>query len=334
MLSYAFKELKQNNYQYIAGEDFEDIHDLFAEILCKGIAYILKQGLYREYVGYSEALQTLRGKLNLQDTIKEKLAQRSRLACDYDELSENNLFNQIIKAASKLLIYHSDVNVKRKQSLKKLMIFFENVDDIHTSTIKWNRLRYDRNSRSYEMIHSLCYFLIHNQLLSTDDGSIKIAQFSDKDMNLLFQRFVMEYYKKHHKDYQADAKQIKWNLQAEDSYSMSMLPNMQTDITLQIGDRKLIIDTKYYGKTLQQNYGKNTFHSPNMYQIHTYVMNEDASHTGKVDGMLLYAHTSSILQPNNQYTNSDGNIFMVRTLNLNADFDDIKAQLDSLPNYL
>ena len=33
MLTYAFKELRHNNYEKIAGEMFEDIQDLFAEIL-------------------------------------------------------------------------------------------------------------------------------------------------------------------------------------------------------------------------------------------------------------------------------------------------------------
>lgn len=35
MLTYAFKELTQNNYERIAGEEFEDIHNLFAEILAQ-----------------------------------------------------------------------------------------------------------------------------------------------------------------------------------------------------------------------------------------------------------------------------------------------------------
>ena len=37
MLTYAFKELKHNNYEYISGEKFDNIYDLFAEILSKGI---------------------------------------------------------------------------------------------------------------------------------------------------------------------------------------------------------------------------------------------------------------------------------------------------------
>ena len=37
MLTYAFQVLKQTNYDEIASEEFEEIQDLFASILAKGI---------------------------------------------------------------------------------------------------------------------------------------------------------------------------------------------------------------------------------------------------------------------------------------------------------
>lgn len=55
MLTYAFQELKQNNYEEIAGEEFEEIHDLFAEILLRGISFQLKQGLHKEYGNYIQS---------------------------------------------------------------------------------------------------------------------------------------------------------------------------------------------------------------------------------------------------------------------------------------
>ena len=112
-----------------------------------------------------------------------------------------------------------------------------------------------------------------------------------------------------------------------------MLPIMQTDITLALGGRTLIIDTKYYGQTIQENKGKISIHSPNLYQIHTYVTNEDRYHTGLVDGMLLYAKTSSDIQPDAKFKNHDGNIFMVKTLDLSQDFKFIEEQLENIPNY-
>ena len=59
MLAYAFQELRQNNYAEIAGEDFDEIYDLFAEILTRGISFQLKQGLHREYIKREESLNTV-----------------------------------------------------------------------------------------------------------------------------------------------------------------------------------------------------------------------------------------------------------------------------------
>ncbi len=297
------------------------------------MSYLLKQGLHKEYVVKEGTLTTLRGKLNLQGTIKERIRQCTNLACEYDELTINNVFNQIIKTTVGILISRSDVKRERKNNLRKPMIFFDGVDDIDQSAIRWNLLRYDRNTRTYQMIHSLCYFILQNLLLSTEQGNTKMPQFSDEHMNLLFQRFVMEYYKKHHPEYKATAKQIKWNFSDYSGNSSSILPIMQSDITLTLGERTLIIDTKYYSKNLQEHFGKFTINSPNFYQIHTYVMNEDKGHTGKVDGMLLYAKTQAEIQPNGDFKTNDGNFLMVRILDLSRDFEDIKTELDRLTDY-
>lgn len=333
MLTYAFKELKRNNYEHIAGEEFKDIHDLFAEILSLGIVCVLKQGLHRQYIMQEDELQTLRGKLLLQKTLIKCKTRDLRLVCEFDTFSENNLFNQILKSCVFLLLRHSDVSSGRKVKLRKLMSYFETVDEIPPASIRWNALRYDRNTRTYQMLHSLCYFLLQSRLLTTETGRVKMESFSDTHMNLLFQRFVMEFYKKKFPEYRPQAKQIKWNMCGNDSISAAMLPIMQTDITLTLGERTLIIDTKYYTKTTQENWNKNTIHSPNFYQIHTYVMNEDRYHTGLVDGLLLYAKTSSDIQPDVYVVNPDGNIFMVKTLDLSQDFKRIEGQLEAFLNY-
>lgn len=333
MLTYAFKELRHNNYEYIAGESFENIYDLFAEIISKSIAYLLKQGLHKEYAIIEDTLTTLRGKLDIQGTIKEKISQHTCLACEYDELTANNLYNSIVKTTVNLLLGKSDVKRERKRNLRKMIQFFDGIDTINPSFIRWDSLRYDRNSRTYQMLHSLCYFILNNQLLSTEQGDTKMPQFSDEHMNLLFQRFVMEYYKRHHPEYKASAKQIKWNVSDNSVSSSSMLPIMQSDITLTLDERTLIIDTKYYSRNLQEHFGKPTLHSSNIYQIHTYVMNEDKTHTGNVDGMLLYAKTAADIQPYGDFTTNDGNILMVRTLDLAQDFEHIKHDLDKLVIY-
>ncbi len=328
MLAYAFQELRQNNYAEIEGETFDGIYDLFAEIIARGISYQLKQGLYREYVAKNESMQTVRGKIDINGTISNRVRHNQQVACDYDELSENNIYNRILVTTVATLIRHSDVKKEKKAKLKQLILFFQNVQPIDVHTIRWNALRFDRNNRNYRMLLYLCYFIISEWLMSTDEGKYKMREFSDDHMCRLFEKFVLEYYKKHHPELKPCAAQIEWNIDKELS-TTNILPIMQTDILLTLEDRTLIIDTKYYTRSMQRQFDKSTIHSNNLYQIHTYVTEYDEDHKGNVDGMLLYAKTQEDIIPDGQMKRKDGNTIFFRTLDLNMDFDSIKKRLDS-----
>ena len=331
MLAYAFQELRQNNYAEITGEEFDDIYDLFAEIIARGISYQLKQGLYRQYVAKNESLQTVRGKIDINGTIANRMRNIHQIACDYDELSENNIYNQILLTTATLLIKHSDVKKEKKSKLKQLMLFFQNVQTIDVHAIRWNALRFDRNNQNYRMLLYLCYFIISEWVMTTESGKFKMREFSDDHMCRLFEKFILAYYKRHHPELKPCAAQIDWNIDKEQS-TLNILPIMQTDILLSMGERTLIIDAKYYTRSMQKQYEKSTIHSNNLYQIHTYVTECDEDHKGNVDGMLLYAKTQEDIVPDGQMKRKDGNYIYFRTLDLNKDFKSIKERLDSFVN--
>lgn len=328
MLTYAFQILRQSNYDDIAAEDFENIHDMFAAILGKGVAQQLKHGLYREYVNKSDNLTTLRGKLDIQGTIKNKLQHRQKLYCDFDELSENNLMNQVIKTTMTLLIKQGNVKIENKSVLKKDLLFLDSVDYIEPSAIKWDRIRYQRNNQSYRMLLNICRLVIEGLLLSTEQGMIKMATFLDNQrMSHLYEKFILEYFRYHHPELKANPDQVQWNL--DDDNDM-WLPNMITDITLKSKDgRVLILDAKYYGQQMQSNFDVQTYRNANLYQIFTYVKNWDKAQTGKVSGMLLYAKTSEDFQPANQFS-MGGNKIAVGSLDLNLPFGEIADQLEKI----
>lgn len=330
MLAYAFKVLKQTNYSQVAAEDFENIHNLLAAILSKGISQQLKQGLYREYIDKNDDLNVLRGKLNISGTIKNRVQNKQRLACEFDELSEDNIFNQILKLTATILIKNRNVEAEYKAELKKLLLYFDNVSDVSVSMIKWSTLRFQRNNQSYKMLMNICYLVIDGLLLSTQNGEYSMANFiDDQHMHSLYENFIREYYRYHYgNEVSVSASFVDWNV-PEGSEGIELLPKMKTDITLQKGEKTLIIDAKYYSHTMQHHFDSNTFHSANMYQIFTYVKNFDKEQTGNVSGMLLYARTNEAMQPDNDYL-IGGNKISVKTLNLNCDFEVIKAQLDSI----
>jgi 5-methylcytosine-specific restriction enzyme subunit McrC len=187
----------QRNYEKIAAEDFENVQDLFAAILSAGIASQLKQGLYRKYINESEVLPVLHGKIDIQGTIRQHLRRSNKLSCEYDELSENNYMNQILKATAALLISCGEVKPDNKAVLKKCMLYFSEVDSIEPSAIDWRRLRYHRNNQTYRMLMNICYLVLSLRIASEEKGAIAFTNFFDsQEMWRLYEKFIFEYYRK------------------------------------------------------------------------------------------------------------------------------------------
>lgn len=330
MLSYAFQILRHESYKQLSIEPFNDMHNFFATILSNGIGDQLKQGLYREYVGFHENLSVIHGKINIEATVKNAINHKRFVGCDADELSENNLFNQIIKTTVGLLLNNSDVNLKYKEELKKEMLFFSNISTMNPRCIKWSEINYSRNNQTYRMLLSICRLIIQGMLITTEPGHFKMANFIDEQrMCRLYEKFVYEYYKRHYPDLKVTAPYIQW---ATEDFDKSFLPEMHTDIQIQRGNNVVIIDTKYYAHITKKRYDKNLLHSNNLYQIFTYVKNRDYEFCNvnhNVSGVLLYAATDEDIQPNVK-CNIHGNIISVRTLNLNLPFKEISCQLDRI----
>lgn len=199
MLSYAFTPLSQGGYENVEKEEFDNIHNLFADILSKGIVKQLKQGLYREYIGRKEEVATMCGKIDMPGTITNKLTRKRVLTCEFDELSENNLFNQIIKTTVMLLLRHEDVKTDNKSDLKREMLFFSNVDIIDPTAIRWSAIRFQRNNNTYRLLVSICQLILEGMLLTTDKGEYRLASFiKPEQMSHLYEKFILEYYAKEH----------------------------------------------------------------------------------------------------------------------------------------
>lgn len=328
MLAYAFQVLNEEGYKDVATEKFNNVAELCAAILVKGVSIQVKRGLERNYISQSATLSGIKGKINITESIKTQTFLRRQMICTYDEFSVDTYSNQIIKTTM-LKLLHADIDKSRKKDIKKLLVFFDAVQELDVNTINWNQ-QYSKSNKSYCMLISICYLVLKGLIQTTSDGNTKLMQFFDEQrMCRLYEKFVLEYYRKEHPELTACPSQISWQL---DEAFTDMLPVMQTDITLSKENTVLIIDTKYYSHTTQVQFDKHTLHSNNLYQIFTYVKNKEyelkyTEH--KVSGMLLYAKTDEEIQPNQHYKMS-GNDIYVLTLDLNQNFDNIKAQLEKI----
>lgn len=329
MLSYAFQTLRSTNYRELESESFEHIHDLLAEILIKGISQQLKRGLYRVYVPFHEDLPTVRGKINIQDSIQNKLRNRKVLSCEFEDLSLNNRYNQILKTTLSILLKQENVHQERKIAIKRLLMHMGSIDTVNPYNLRRDMFKFHRNNQSYLMLLQICYFVLDGLLLSEEKGKHKLADYFDEQrMSSLFERFVSAYYQKHHPQLFAGAAQVRWAI--DDDFSEG-LPAMITDVTLKKDEKFLIIDTKFYYRTMQyrEKYNSRSIHSANLYQMFAYVKNKSQQTTGSVSGLILYAKTTETITPDYSYMLS-GNKIRVETLDLNVEFPEIAMQLDNI----
>ena len=327
MLSYAFQILNEQGYKNVAAEEFDNVAELCAAIIARGMTVQLKRGLVRAYVEQTEEMPQVRGRIMITDTVRARSLDRKKVICSYDEFSTNAYLNRIVKTTM-LFLLHQDIKQERKKELRRVLVFLEEVEPLDIHSINW-QIPYNQNNQSYRMLIGICYLVIKGLIQTRSDGTLKLMDFMDEQRECdLYERFLREYYKKEYPQIQVSASKIDWNI--DEGFSSALLPEMKTDVTLEYKNKVLIIDAKYYGSNLREHYGALRLNSGNFYQIHAYVTNKaDEKDYDAVSGMLLYAGTDAEVQPN-ETVSIHGHRYSARTLDLNRSFSEIRADLNGI----
>ena len=153
MLSYAFQVLNKKQYKKLKTEEFENIAELFSEIIIITLNSQIKRGLERDYIEKQDTIPTIHGKINITSSITPYIQHRE-LVCEYDEFTLDSYKNQIIKTTLNTLI-QENISKKQKKKLKRLLTYFSNVSTIDLNYVNWN-IRYHMNNQTYQMIITIC----------------------------------------------------------------------------------------------------------------------------------------------------------------------------------
>ncbi|RDB55453.1 hypothetical protein C1879_10485 [Paraeggerthella hongkongensis] len=332
MLAYAYKALDVVDYARIETEDFEELGDLLGAILAAGLDAQRLRGFEHGYVEAYEDLAGIRGRVDVPATMRHRLQKRSLASCTYDEYNVDTLKNRILKTAALRLLGSDDVKHDNKVRIKRNLLIMREVGTVDPVQVDWRRLRFHRNNRSYELLMGVCYLILNQQLATEDSGNTHFASFADnQQLHSLYEKFVLEYFRRHHRHLHASAKEIP--RQASEG-APGFLPRLQTDIALTTENRTLIIDTKCYGRILKANAFGNEILSPaHLNQVESYVIHEQYGNPKKVDGMLLYALTDRD-EERNEHWQEIGMDLYCYTLDLSREFKDIASQLDRIAECL
>ena len=323
MLAYAFRSINAGSISTVESEEFENMHDLFAEILIDGFRKQLKRGLPRRYVVQKCEFSSLRGKIDVQSSVRQLTMIRRRLVCEFDVFTEDTPGNRLIKCAITYLLKQVDVSPSRKHFLKFLHSTLNSVADVLYVKVPTQRV----GGAEYVMLINVCQFLLDGMLMNTGSGYKMREWLTDEAMSSLYERFLLEYFRRHHSHFNARSARIDWDMQE----AHANMPEMRSDVFLSYCGKTLIIDAKFYKRIMSVFYNKKTFHSQNLYQIYTYVKNADKAKDGSVSGMLLYARTDEDIPQDTGFDNIiGGNNICIKSLDLGQEFTLIRAQLESI----
>jgi 5-methylcytosine-specific restriction enzyme subunit McrC len=327
LLSYAWNALPEADIVDVGRVPSNELADLFAFVLCGGVEHLARRGLERGYLGIEEELASLRGKIRLLESHARMLPQRGVAICETDDLKANTLANQIIRTTLGRLARVSELDPGLRKRTLRLRNSLSGIDDIALDASAFRRVQLHANNRYYRFLLNICRLIHDAKLVDESDGAYRFRDFlrDHQQMSRLFQRFVCNFYRIERNDSSIRAEQIAWRVKTRQESALKHLPRMTTDITVGIGDVKLIIDTKYYHETLSTYYDAESIHSGNLYQLLSYLSNAEPGGYERVEGMLLYPVVSTRLRL--LYDELQGFRVRICTVDLANDWQSIRKEL-------
>lgn len=339
MLCYAWNVIDYSDSTVCGDEEFSDIYNLLARILLKELGILLKRGFYKEYVEKAELMSNLKGQININDSVQQNILKNMKMICNYDEYSENVLFNQIIKATLIDFLKYSGLSKELQNQIRKILLAFNNIDLIRVEKKHFSMIKFHRNNLNYLVIMNVCKLFKYVLIANEDNGSVKFANYISEDqMQKVYEIFILNFYKKHldKSIYKVHAPKIKWHLDSNTEDEWRGLFDIEdnpgdrrTDIVIEnkVKNIQFIIDAKYYKETLvSKHYNDNelTYRTSHLNQVRGYLMDSDFQ--GKKIGALMYP-TLNVDFEKGMMIPILGAPIIIKTLNLNTKWENIKNDL-------
>lgn len=268
------------------GKHSGSILEVLIGLFCHKLWQCVRRGMARQYEIRNENLAMLRGRISMPEQIRLNLARPDRLACVFDEFSENNPLNQALKAALQVLrrVAKSQPN---QRNLAELLFCFQDVDDVAPTAIDWSRAGTNRLSISYKPLLAMARLFIKGKspdvVSGSGDGFALLF-----DMNQLFEGYVGAVAKRVFSKEGLDV-----SLQGPKRHlarvaSGSPVFELKPDIVVRGDDGiAFIIDTKW--KRLKEQVYREGVTSTDVYQMYAY-----STQYASPDVLLLYPHHSDL----------------------------------------
>lgn len=331
LFCYAWDRMEEAQSIPLGGSSSPDLPNLLARVLLHGTRALLRRGLDRNDQPYTDEIATVRGHIELSQTLLLQARNVRRLTCQFDELSHDLLHNQILKASMRRLARAPLIDPNLAHELHLVSRRMGNVSDIWLERSAFARVQLHRNNAYYDLLLKVAELAFDCLLPDPTGAGFRFHDVlrDERKMARVFEDFVRNFYKAEQRDFAVLPLTISWDAVPISTTGAGRLPSMRVDVFLKAPTRSIIIDTKYYTDALQSYHGSESFHSGNLYQLFAYLKNaaaNDPSLAG-AEGVLLYPAVNKRLD---ERFLVQGHELKVATIDLAQSWKGIEGDLHSL----
>ncbi|SMH51183.1 McrC family protein [Maritimibacter sp. HL-12] len=162
--------------------------EILIRVFCDKLTEAVRRGMPRRYLGHEDDLSALRGTLDVPRQFTRHAANPGRLACRFDELSQDIALNHIMKAAVAHL-FRMSRSAANQQRLRELAFVYAEISDVPVPALKWGEVIIDRTNRAWQDLLGMAQLFLRNRYQTTSSGSGQGTALLF-EMNALFEEYV------------------------------------------------------------------------------------------------------------------------------------------------
>ena len=316
-------------------EDDADLPDVLARLLAHVVERRLRRNLSSGYRPRAAVVNRVRGRIDWLDTETRLLLPQGRIACTFEELTQDTPRNRLVLAA--LVQVRSrvmDAEIGRKCAGLARTLLNAGVSPKRPTRAEMSRDTIARNDRDDVVMVRVAELALDLVLPAEAAGSARLHGL-DRDEHLLrriFEQAVAGFYR--HEVDGRDGWAVKgqalfhWELNEPTAGLAAILPAMRADVVLQKGgERRIVLDTKFTGILTRRQYGGEGLKSGHLYQMYAYLRSQAGLGDGCADaaeGILLHPSVECLVD---EAVTIQGHRLRFVTVDLAANADHIRNSL-------
>ncbi|PLS01923.1 McrC family protein [Neobacillus cucumis] len=301
-------------------------YDFIVKQFLNEVESIRRRGFVKDYVNFTEETSHLGGRLMMTDSMSYIVARQPIVICEKDQYSANIMLNQVMKSTLTTICFNRFVKEETRKLSYSYLELLPEVDSPPLTKEAFLKIYFGRHNLHYKRMVHIARILHELTILSHKHGnwSLFSAEIDESSLNQIFEKFLFHFYRMEQRDYRVSSEIMQWQLEGNQTH----LPTMKTDVSLthKDGNQKIIMDAKFYKNLFQENFGKASFHSHNLYQLFTYLMHQPKELN--LRGILIYPFNGVEVDETFHWDNRM--MVEIWTLNLDDSWHDIRRKLLSL----